>query len=246
MATAGGKWRMRPIAPDEIYWFISRSACLSGAHCVPEVEHVGKTVLWFSTGSSALRRRLQHNALPLLFLPRFLKMTAKNIHRTWMGRSPATFQGQPVWNIPSWDQVETDFGFSGSSLKFCTVRFRAVGGTVLSGALVTLRLWERAERILPTGKASENPDLKRAIVVRGLRVPQGQDRERLLLSPALGPVTVFLPDRSSRAPCFPSGSLLACSIPSSNQASENLCGNGRDALSQRRRERRPNPNQTWC
>lgn len=52
MATAGGTGRMRPVAPDEIYWFISRSASLSGAHCVPDVAHVGKTLLWFSTGSS--------------------------------------------------------------------------------------------------------------------------------------------------------------------------------------------------
>lgn len=76
MATAGGTRRMQPVAPDEIYSFVSRSACLSGAHCVPEVERVGKTVLWFWTGSSALRSRLQHNALPLLFLPLFPKMTA--------------------------------------------------------------------------------------------------------------------------------------------------------------------------
>lgn len=90
--------------------------------------------------------------------------------RTWVGRSRAAFQGR-VGNIPSWDQVETDFCFSDGSLKFCTVRFGAVGGGVLSGALLTLRLWEQAGRILPTGKTGENPDLKRAVVVTGAPGP---------------------------------------------------------------------------
>lgn len=118
--------------------------------------------------------------------------------RTWVGRSLAAFQGQPVGNVPSWDQVETDFCFSGSSLKFCTVRFGAVGGSVLPGALVTLRLWEQAGRILPTGKTGENPDLKRAVVVTGSAGTLGPGP----LSP--DPMPYF---RSCWAPCFFSGSL---------------------------------------
>lgn len=108
--------------------------------------------------------------------------------RTWAGRSLAAFQGRPVGNIPSWDQVEIDFCLSGSSLKFCAVRFGAVGGSVLSGALVTLRLWEQAGRVLPTGKTSENPDLKRGVVVTGSAGTPGPGPRT---SPAPGSVIVF-------------------------------------------------------
>lgn len=42
MATAGGRGRMHPLAPDQTYWFIPRSGSLQ-----EEVEHLWKTLLCF-------------------------------------------------------------------------------------------------------------------------------------------------------------------------------------------------------
>lgn len=147
---------MRPVAPDQTYWFISRSGSLQ-----EEVQHLWilwRTLLWFP-------QEVDFNTtlFPFCAVPQ----RRRALDSTTGGRGGRSERlSQPFWKIHQWE-------ITGDHLQSrqrwpAEAEQQPVGGSAPSAVLVRVRiLWERTEGIHPTGKSGGETKLQRAVGVRG-------------------------------------------------------------------------------